>query len=105
MPAINNMPRDYKAIAEVLAGEYALANTMQVKSALWCATLSIADKMLQAEPTNFNRSDFYFIVFGTRDHFEARDKFTRQWANENETPEPRLWTLPTNLTPGDTGGI
>jgi len=81
MTAISNMPRDYKAIGEVLAGEYAQAGTMQVKSAIWCATLSIADKMLKAEPNNFNRSEFYAIVFGTPDHFAARDEFTRKWVN------------------------
>ena len=73
MPAISNMPRDYMAIAGSLAAQFSVAQGVDAKISIWCATLNIADNMLAAEPHNFNRNDFYFLVFGTRDHFAARD--------------------------------
>jgi hypothetical protein len=86
MPAISNMPRDYMAIAGSLAAQFSVAQGVDAKISIWCATLNIADNMLAHEPRNFNRNDFYFLVFGTRDHFAARDEIYRAHANSASIP-------------------
>ncbi len=60
--------KHYRAIGGVLAGSWACEPTMQV----WKVTLSIADVFAQDNP-RFDRARFYEFVFGTRDHFAARD--------------------------------
>jgi hypothetical protein len=49
--------KDYVAIAEIIAGDYASANPAE-KGKVFCMTLSLADYFAQENP-NFNRARFY----------------------------------------------
>lgn len=64
--------KDYLAIGGVLAGEWNQTTSPIKRGVIWTLTLSIADKFAQ-DNDRFNRRKFYEYVFGTADHFGARN--------------------------------
>ena len=64
--------RDYIAIGGVLAGAWGVGSPRE-RGVVWKVTLGIADKFKQ-DNVRFDREKFYDYVFGTRDHFKARDR-------------------------------
>ena len=63
--------KDFIAIADVLAGQWACNHTREAKLSIWATTLSLAD-MCARSNDRFDRDKFYAAVFGTSDHFDAR---------------------------------
>jgi hypothetical protein len=68
--------KDFIAIADVLAGQWAVESTREAKLAVWTTTLSMADLCAKGN-SRFDRERFYAAVFGTKDHFAARDSALR----------------------------
>lgn len=64
--------KDFYAIGNVLAAQWAVSNPSQ-RGAVWCITLSIADKFAQANHL-FDRPRFYKLIFGIADPLVARSQ-------------------------------
>ena len=68
--------KDFIAIADVLAGQWAVETSREAKLCVWTTTLSMADMCARGNE-RFDREKFYAAVFGTADHFAARDSALR----------------------------